>query len=166
MVMLSGAMSSLFSRRSLMALPAALALVVTFLAVAPAGWFLNVHSIHIVQTDDGRMALIQARTIWPRDVLPVVWSAQIDRLTQAEDGRAVGTTVCSGQGRTTIRDDDFEIIKMPLRDWLGDPSCAIAVGLPHVAHARWSFTVLGFTKTASQSSAPFVQRSLEVALND
>lgn len=165
MVMLSEAMSALFSRRSLMALPAALALVIAFLALAPASWFLKVHSIQIVQSDDGRIALIQARTIWPREALPVIWTAQIDRLTRAEDGRTVGATVCSGQGRATIRDDDFEIIKMPLHDWVGDPSCALESGIPHVAHASWSFVVLGFTKTATHRSSAFVQRAREVALN-
>lgn len=166
MVSVKGLASGLFGGRSLMALPAALALAFILLAAAPASWFLQIHSIRIVQTDDGRVAVIQARTVWPGKALRVTWAAQIDRLSLSDAGHKTGATVCAGAGQSTIRDDDFEIVKMPLADWVGDPSCDLARGVPHVAHASWAFTVLGLTKTATHRSAAFVQHDPEVALND
>jgi hypothetical protein len=156
---------NLFSRESLRALPAASLLAVALLAAAPAEWFLSVRSIRFVQTAEGRMAVIQARTVWPGDALRVLWSAQVDRLTLADGGRVMAGTACIGSGEATIRDDDVEIVRMSLGDWVGDPACRLEAGVPHVAQARWRFTVLGFPKTATWRAPVFVRRDMEVALD-
>ena len=143
------------SRDNLMAIPIAAALAFTLLLIAPAEWFLRVHSIQIVQTSTGRTVVIQARTTWPRRALTVEWVAQVDKIMVDEIGQVTGSTVCAGHGHATIRDDDFEVVRMPLADWIGDPTCAPEPAEVHIAHASWSFHVLGFPKTARARSAAF-----------
>jgi len=122
---------------------------------APAEWFLKVHSIQVIQSDEGKTIVIQARTVWPGDALRVHWTAQVDRILLDPLGKATGATVCAGDGFATIRDDAYEVVRMPLADWVGDPFCNPDAGEPHVAQASWSFDILGVTKTASTRSAAF-----------
>jgi hypothetical protein len=165
MVTVRACLESLASWRSVVAAAIAAPLALSTVALAPAEWFLAVHSIRIVETQDGSIAVIQARSIWPGDSLSVNWTAQIDRLETDVDGEVIGRTVCGGYGVNIIRDDDFEIIRMPLADWVDDPTCSPEPGIPHVAHASWTFRVLGFTKTATQRSAAFVTPYANVALD-
>jgi len=125
------------------------------LHAAPAEWFLRVHSIQVIQSDEGKTIVIQARTVWPGDALRVNWNAQVERIVLDPVGQAVGATVCAGDGFATIRDDAYEVVRMPLADWVGDPFCNPDIGEPHVAQASWSFEILGVTKTASTRSAAF-----------
>jgi hypothetical protein len=125
------------------------------LLIAPAEWFLRVHSIQVVQTEGGSAMVIQARTVWPGDALQVQWAASIEKIAEDEGGRAVGRLVCAGHGVSSIRDDSYAVVRMPLADWVGDPTCAPAPGEPHFAEATWQFSVLGVTKTASKRSAAF-----------
>ncbi|WP_333832847.1 hypothetical protein [Rubrimonas sp.] len=130
-------------------------ITVAVLYVAPAEWFLKIHSIQVIQSDEGKTIVIQARTVWPGDALSVQWNAQVDRIVLDPAGKAFGATVCAGEGFATIRDDVYEVVRMPLADWVGDPFCNPDIGEPHVAQASWSFDILGVTKTASTRSAAF-----------
>lgn len=147
--------ASRLSRDNLLAIPIAAGLAFALLWLAPAEWFLRVHSIQIVQTSTGRAMVIQARTTWPRKALTVQWVAQVDKIVVDSGGQVTGSTVCSGHGHATIRDDAFEVVRMPLADWVGDPTCAPELAEVHIAHASWTFDVLGFPKTATARSAAF-----------
>jgi hypothetical protein len=151
--------------RELLALGLAGAVASGGVVLAPAEWFLNVHSIQVVQSDEGKAIVIQARTVWPGDAIAVTWTAQVDRIAVGSDGQAVGATICSGEGRATIRDDAYEVVRMPLADWVGDPLCDPDIGKPHIAQASWSFEVLGVTKTASKRSAVFTLMDRTVRLD-
>jgi hypothetical protein len=151
--------------RELLAFCGAVGLAVGGMALAPAEWFLNVHSIQVVQSDEGKALVIQARTVWPGDAIAVRWTAQVERLAVDGAGNAIGATICSGEGYASIRDDAYEVVRMPLADWVGDPHCDPAVGKPHIAQASWSFVVLGFTKTASKRSAVFTLMDRTVRLD-
>ncbi|TVQ56458.1 MAG: hypothetical protein EA355_06680 [Rhodobacteraceae bacterium] len=135
------------------------------LLVAPADWFLRVHSIQVVQTADGSAMVIQARTVWPKDVLQVRWAASIETILVEDDGATVGRLVCAGHGVSTIRDTHYAVVRMPLADWVGDPNCAPPVGEPHFAEATWRFSIFGVTKTASKRSAAFTLATPAVGLN-
>lgn len=125
------------------------------LLMAPADWFLRVHSIQVVPTPDGSAIVIQARTVWPGDALQVQWAASIETIKEEANGEAIGRLVCAGHGVSTIRDDRYAVVRMPLADWVGDPTCAPHAGEPHFAEATWRFSVFGVTKTASKRSAAF-----------
>jgi hypothetical protein len=151
--------------RELLALGLAGSIATGGVMLAPAEWFLNVHSIQVVQSDEGKAIVIQARTVWPGDVLAVQWTAQVERIAVDAAGQATGATICSGEGRASVRDDAYEVVRMPLADWVGDPLCDPDPGKPHIAQASWSFEVLGFTKTASKRSAVFTLMDRTVRLD-
>lgn len=155
---------SLIRGVSLRALPIAAVGSLSLLALAPADWFLRVASIEILETHAGKAVVIQVRSVWPGDVLQVQWAAQVDSIEVGADGHAFGVTVCSGSGSSTVRDDDFQIVHMPLSDWVNDPECSPEPGLAHIAHASWRFRILGFTKEATQRSPAFTlsDRTIQV----
>lgn len=155
MVSRTEAVAALRRSQHLHALPIAAALAVGLLLAAPAEWFLRIDAIQVVQTERGKVVVVQARKVWPAGEMEISWSAQVDRIAVPDDGGTRGETVCSGEGRATIRDDSPGFLPMPLADWVGDPGCDPAAGELHIAHAHWSFRLFGLTKTGTHRSEAF-----------
>jgi hypothetical protein len=130
----------------------AVAAILAAAALAPARLFLDFRSVQLAGAADGRVALILDRRVRLGEALSVEWSASVDSLA---DGAP--RTVCAAAGAgASVRDDAYEMLFLPIDDWVGDESCTLHPGSPYAARFTYRFSVLGFEKALSRRSAVFM----------
>lgn len=134
---------------------AAIVFSILCLFLAPGEAFVR-FSLQAV-ADGDRTVIIQTR----RATLPMSFHGRWSALVFEVSDHGVVGKPCPGAGEAPYTWDGPEPISAfnaTVREWLENPGCSLTPGRKYIARATWRFRALGFERSVTTSSGPFLAR--------